>query len=266
MDATCDVCGAVRELHYHNFSETWSKDNEYHWQSCACGAQQGKAQHSFVNQICSVCGLRDAFKLTNGYALIEAEDGLLQEAGKENYLTGGTWATIPPFAVTNNTYAAGSMTIKSLQGSTSWYGLQTYSKNHGGEDPSAHTTYTVKASETGEHYVWLKVYAPNSWGSGSGDAVYCFIGDDKGTDTYFWRQPLKKTDGTYSASESDFYWVRVYQQFNGTTQNGKDKAYNWTAGETYDLRFRVYSPNVQIDQILVTTSSKIPNQILGVNG
>ena len=137
------------------------------------------------------------------------------------------------------------------------------SKTHNGEDPSAHATYTVQASETGEHYIWLKVYAPNNWGQGSGDAVYSFISDDNGTDTYFWRQPLKNTDGTYSDNASDFYWVRVYQQHNGTTQNGKDKVYNSTAGETYTLRFRVYSENVQIDQILVTTSDKTPDAILG---
>ena len=53
--------------------------------------------------------------------------------------------------------------------------------------------------------------------------------------------------------------MRVYQEFHQynttytTQQVGKNKIYNWTAGETYTIQFRSYAKGVELDQILVTT-------------
>ena len=129
------------------------------------------------------------------------------------------------------------------------------------KDPIPHATYTVESELSGEVYVWLKVYAPNTSlpAANRGDALYCWIGDDNETDTYFWRQPLNKAGkNDYSTSDTDFYWVRVYQEFHDSnttngSQVGGNKTYNWTAGETYTIQFRSYTANVQLDQILITT-------------
>ena len=255
------ICGhddLIADKAAHSFATEWKKDAFYHWHECECGAKQGKGAHNYVNGLCADCGMTEPFQSTGGKVAIQAENGLLQEVGQENYMTTGSWLTTAPMAIYDNANAGGSKTVRTQLGSTAWSGLQTFRKDHNGQDPSAHVAYSVKASATGEHYIWVKVYTPNTWAYGSGDAIYCFIGDDNGTDTYFWRQPLMKTNGTYSEDETDFYWVRVYQQFNGTTQNGKDKVYNWTEGEVYELRFRSYSTKVEIDEIYITTDPNDP--------
>ena len=43
----------------HTFSEAWSKDDTYHWHAATCGHTDevsGKAEHSWDDGICSVCG------------------------------------------------------------------------------------------------------------------------------------------------------------------------------------------------------------------
>jgi hypothetical protein len=132
-----------------------------------------------------------------------------------------------------------------------------------GASPIPHISVDVRADVTSEYYIWLKVYTPKLWSSYT-DGVYCYIGDDNDTDTFYWRQPLTKTDGSHSASNTDFYWVRVYQEYlggnahTGATQVGEDRVYNWTAGQTYTLNFRAYNSGVQIDQIYITSD---PNDI-----
>jgi len=128
--------------------------------------------------------------------------------------------------------------------------------------PNAHASFSVIPDQTGEYYIWLKVYAPNSVSWAGGDAVFCWIdgmnAEGEATDTYFWRQSLKKADGTYSQGKTDFYWVRVYQRIDTTAQVGADRVYNWKAGEAYTLRFRGYTAGVQIDEIYITTDANDP--------
>ena len=208
-----------------------------------------------ANGKCTGCGEAKTFKTQNGSVTIEAEEGILAAAGTENVITGYTDA---PATVKNNTAASAGSTLYFNKNHSNYYALS-INQTTDGELPVAHAFYNVTADVTGEHYIWLKVYTPNKFTSGAGDAVYCWIdgvdADGETTDTYFWRQPIAKADGTYSQNTSDFYWVRVYQRFNSTVQNGEDKAYNWTAGETYTLRFRGYAAQVQIDQIYITNSA-----------
>ena len=44
-DTTCNVCGAVRNVEPHNYSDTYSFDENGHWHECACGAKTGEEEH-----------------------------------------------------------------------------------------------------------------------------------------------------------------------------------------------------------------------------
>jgi len=46
----CTVCGyeiAPQLNHTHTYSQTWSKDEAYHWHDCACGSKDSYEEHSF---------------------------------------------------------------------------------------------------------------------------------------------------------------------------------------------------------------------------
>ena len=44
-DTTCNVCGAVRDVEPHNYSDTYSFDENEHWYECACGARSEVTEH-----------------------------------------------------------------------------------------------------------------------------------------------------------------------------------------------------------------------------
>ena len=209
-------------------------------------------EHVYTNGFCQ-CG---ESMFPSNSVIIEAETGVLAEDGTDNVQT----ETQDLVSLKTNSNAAGSQTVL-FEKMASGYNYLRPSSSHYVKDPIPHATYTVESELSGEVYVWLKVYAPNTNlpATDRGDALYCWIGDDNETDTYFWRQPLNKAGkNEYSTSATDFYWVRVYQEFhthntaNGS-QVGENKTYNWTAGETYTIQFRSYAANVQLDQILITT-------------
>ena len=53
----------IEPSHTHTYSETWSNDNEYHWHEPTCEhetAIKDKAEHTFKNNICTLCGFSDS--------------------------------------------------------------------------------------------------------------------------------------------------------------------------------------------------------------
>jgi len=251
-DTTCNDCNYVRPEHVCTFSERWSVNSTQHWHQCACGEKTNVGSHSFANGYCSVCNMMEPLKLTNGRGTLQGEHAAVAAPGMENVISDYTDA---PATVKTNAAASGGATLHFNRNHTDYAKLFN-NQTLDGMLPSTHASFNVIPDKTGEYYIWLKVYAPNSVSWAGGDAVFCWIdgmnAEGEATDTYFWRQSLKKADGTYSQGATDFYWVRVYQRIDTTTQVGADRVYNWTAGETYTLRFRGYTAGVQIDEIYIT--------------
>ena len=60
---TCTVCGytateVIEKLaHTHTFASEWTKDESNHWHASTCGhdVTDSKAEHSFVNEVCTIC-------------------------------------------------------------------------------------------------------------------------------------------------------------------------------------------------------------------
>ena len=54
--------GSSSSSHSHSYATAWSYDDTYHWHASTCGHDvvSGKAEHSFVNGVCSVCGQIDS--------------------------------------------------------------------------------------------------------------------------------------------------------------------------------------------------------------
>ena len=56
LDITED---GVINVHTHEFGTEWKSDETYHWHECACGAVSDKAEHSYEDGKCTVCGAKD---------------------------------------------------------------------------------------------------------------------------------------------------------------------------------------------------------------
>ena len=267
LDTTCNDCGYVRPPHEHTYSDLWSFDAYSHWHECACGHKKDTAEHTFVDGVCSACGMRTAYNMTGGKLTIEAEEGAIAPIGQENFLNTyyvntnhyNKIVTTHPMGVKTNSAASGGLTMQ-----TKWTFNLTYAMMNQGNRPNAHLVYAAQSDTTSEVYIWLKVSTSERNSVNYQDGIFCMIEDDNGTDTYYWRQPLAKADGTYSVAEDDFYWVRLKQAYHMQTLGNKEgaygaeKVYNWTAGKSYVLRFRSVTENVEIDQIYITND---PNDI-----
>ena len=59
-DTTCNICGYVRTVKPHSYSDVWSQDGTQHWHECTvCGDKKDLAAHVFDNDCdatCNVCG------------------------------------------------------------------------------------------------------------------------------------------------------------------------------------------------------------------
>lgn len=258
LDQTCNDCGYVRPAHVHAYSQSWSTNASDHWHECACGEKKDLAQHNYVNDVCDVCNVHKPYVMENGKVVIEAEDGILAEAGDENYLiqssSSATYVEGVPVQVEANSNASGTAALK-----LNWQSGRTWQMMEVGAEPNAHATYRVQSDVSGQVYIWLKVYTLGT--NTYKDGICCLIEDDQGTDTYYWRQALAKADGTFSEDGEDFYWVKLEL----ATHNSGDiyagtgsRTYTWTAGETYTLRFRSVSKDTLIDQIYITTDANDP--------
>ncbi|MBE6957880.1 MAG: hypothetical protein E7447_01835 [Ruminococcaceae bacterium] len=238
-DTTCNTCGYVRAAHQHAFSDSWSINGTGHWHECICGDKKDYAVHTFADRICGVCGALQPFNTSGGKVTIQAEDGFLAAAGTENFITSTTSAS---------GFYDGNLAVLDQNGQ-----VVRFDKFHGawnhyltvGRTPIPHLSFYVTPDVSGEYYIWAKVYAPVN------SSIYCYF--DGGEDTYYWRQPLALNDA--SANVSDYIWVRLDKECRNGTALTNEKAYNWTAGETYALRFRGFTQYVRIDEFYITNDA-----------
>ena len=83
---TCTVCGytateVIEKLaHTHTFASEWTKDESNHWHASTCGhdVTDSKAEHSFVNEVCTIC---EYSRIPEGFVLIPA--GTFQMGSEE---------------------------------------------------------------------------------------------------------------------------------------------------------------------------------------
>ncbi len=59
-DGVCSTCGYEQKVsHEHTYSEEWSNNETHHWHEATCehtGEVSGKAEHTFEDGVCSICG------------------------------------------------------------------------------------------------------------------------------------------------------------------------------------------------------------------
>jgi len=240
LDTTCNTCGYVRAPHEHTHSTKWSADGTGHWHECACGDKVAYAEHTFVERICSSCGMMQPIKTEGGKLTVQAEEAFRAEAGTENFITDSSAAS--GFYEGNLVVLDQSnKVVRFEKGHSAWNQYI-----NAGSDPIAHLSFYVTPDVTGEYYIWAKVYAP------ADSSVYCYI--DGGQDTYYWRQPLT-LNGTHSANTSDYIWVRLHQEYRNGTTLTNDKSYNWTAGQTYAVKLRSFTQWVRINEFYITNDA-----------
>ncbi len=87
-ERSCSVCGekateVIEKLeHTHKFATEWTSDAENHWYAATCGhdVTDSKAEHSFVNEVCTIC---EYSRIPEGFVLIPA--GTFQMGSEEVY-------------------------------------------------------------------------------------------------------------------------------------------------------------------------------------
>ena len=83
-DGICDVCEKDIAGHTHLFSKVWSTDETSHWHKATCGHSNeidSKADHTYVNSVCSVCKMFDSAPVApiDGVYHFEAENAILND-------------------------------------------------------------------------------------------------------------------------------------------------------------------------------------------
>ena len=87
-ERSCSVCEykvteAIEKLaHTHKFAEEWTKDETNHWHASTCGhdVTEAKEEHTFVNEVCTICEYTSILK---GFVLIPA--GTFQMGSEAGY-------------------------------------------------------------------------------------------------------------------------------------------------------------------------------------
>ena len=76
-ERSCSVCGytareAIEKLaHTHKFASEWTSNETNHWHAATCGhdVTDSKAEHSFFNEVCTICKYS---RISEGFVLIPA--------------------------------------------------------------------------------------------------------------------------------------------------------------------------------------------------
>ena len=112
MTYTCTVCNAAMTATIpatgHTYSEDWSSDETYHWHAAMCEHTSeigGKAEHIFVDDVCSVCGRKAelAFKLSaDGTYYIVMGVGTVS---KSDISIPSTYNNLPVKAISNGAFS-----------------------------------------------------------------------------------------------------------------------------------------------------------------
>ena len=193
-----------------------------------------------IGTISTTCKLPDdVLQTQNGNVTMQAEDATLAKPGDETIIvTNNDYYSGELVKVLEKNSASGGKTVQMVRGYSNYTQMMKVTS-----EANPYISFRVTPDESGEYYIWAKVYAPKN------SALYCYI--DGGDDNYYWRQPL--TAETYSVNEDHYIWVRLYQECKKEYNLEKEHLYNWVARRIYTISFRAYTGNVEVDEIYITT-------------
>ena len=157
--------GGNGEPHTHFFSEAWSYNETQHWKECSCGERANVASHTFVGDICTICGYNKSTGSGPKTLIItDITEALMAQAG------GGTISLFPAGTSLDNVMAdfeANNSGIGSIQ-----YAVAGNDFNH--MDPP------VPVGSTYNFTVPLYNFDATPWtGSGTFDIYLAVIGAEK---------------------------------------------------------------------------------------
>ena len=95
-------------LHHHTFSEEWESDRNNHWHLAKCGHDviSEKAEHIYVNHVCSVCGYIEnscLFSIYAGYISLKEKEDVPSEITIPSVFNGEKVIGIQNYAFSNCT-------------------------------------------------------------------------------------------------------------------------------------------------------------------
>ena len=106
----CSVCGYKdtvtdegSKIHVHTFAEEWTSDSSGHWHAATCGhdVTDSKAEHSFVNEVCTICEysrIPEGFVFVNGISITGTESW----TPSSSVFVSGRSLTIPDLIVSDH--------------------------------------------------------------------------------------------------------------------------------------------------------------------
>ena len=77
------ILSCSHEVHTHTYSTDWASDASGHWHAATCEHTtevSGKAEHSFVNEVCTIC---EYSRIPEGFVLVKA--GTFQMGSEKGY-------------------------------------------------------------------------------------------------------------------------------------------------------------------------------------
>lgn len=184
-DTTCNGCGEERCLHPH----TVAYDDTHHWfdYSCDCGLTEEKVEHSYTKGVCE-CGKRLVVATTNGFAVIEAENAILNGSD---------------YQIVTKADASNGVVVNAKSRSRAAATLTA--------DSTGDIELTFKPDVAGTYYIWVRVTTNSAskgagvWTDGAG-YEYLAIGSTTGTDAYTWKKcqktPTWEADKEYNVKLS----------------------------------------------------------------
>ena len=196
-ERSCTVCEytateVIAKLeHKHTYSEEWTKDANYHWHAATCGhdVTDSKAEHSFVNEVCTICEY-SRFVFVNGISITGTESW----TPSSRVFVSGRSLTIPDLIVSDHEVTRSE--YKAVMGS----------------DPSIASAYDKDGNQLEGDAV---LYNPVNYVSWYDALVYCnklsmlenltpCYSIDGSTDPDNWGEVPTSSNSTWDAATCDF--------------------------------------------------------------
>ncbi|MCH5159587.1 MAG: type I pullulanase [Clostridiales bacterium] len=235
-----------KDKHEHEFSEKWSMDETYHWREATCEHTDevaDKAEHSYVNGLCSVCGRENVgLSWTNAEATSSSNEKVLPAVPAK--------AEKPSIQI--HYYRANSADYKS-------WGFWLWSKTESGADGS------VNSNDKVEPYSWPLNYQDDD----GAVAIYTLeeLGWVEGKDVLLGfiakKQDSSWTKDTFSADRfwnlsaatmdsNNYYHLYIITGVEQTFDNKED-----FLQEVQQLQYGLSAEFTSVNRIVITTSSPI---------
>lgn len=229
--------------HTHSVDTSeYGYDEEYHWNEASCcqGMTENKAKHTFVNMVCSVCNANYQGQLDQ--KVIKGEDANLFQ-GTDDTNKNANGVANNAYTAFDNAYASGEKKVYRLNGYYTSISATTMPEAKqaclDATNP-AHMSFTHTAEQTATYYIWAKVLASGK----TANYLKYIDGDGTSADSqYVYKShPVTPYDSTLKWGSDAFNWVLVGE-------------YEWTAGNTYTVRFRGSGLATAFDQFVVTNDA-----------